>query len=223
MAESRPLTISERTALERDIAALRRQLPTPASLTVAAFPSLMAGLSAAVALTLLARLFGHAMPPFVAIPVAVAAGLLVFLKIRTGYTRAVAAQKRHIDALMADLSHGVVLEDSFNLSKVKRYKDPEHGVKLYALHLTDGRIRALVDAAGTDLAEARSTKALGPRIAANVTMTTYPASGECRYSFAGAPLRLPKFRELTAAPETWPAEDSWLDISWDELDQRLSG
>lgn len=223
MPESRPLTTSERTALESEIAELRRQLPTPASLTVAAFPSLMAGLAAAVALTLIARLFGHAMTPFVAIPVALAAGLLVFLKIRAGFTRAVVAQERQIGALRADLTRGVVLEESFTLSEVKRYKDPEHGVKFYALHLTDGRIRALVDAAGTGLAEARSARALGPRLAANATMTTYPASGECRYSFAGAPLKLPKFRELTAAPETWPAEDSWLDISWDQLDQRLSG
>lgn len=223
MPESRPLTTSERTALESEIADLRRQLPTPASLTVAAFPSLMAGLAAAVALTLLARLFGHAMTPPAAIPVALAAGLLVFLKIRAGFTRAVVAQERHIGALRADLTRGVVLEESFTLSEVKRYKDPEHGVKFYALHLTDGRIRALVDAAGTGLAEARSARALGPRLAANATMTTYPASGECRYSFAGAPLKLPKFRELTAAPETWPAEDSWLDISWDQLDQRLSG
>jgi hypothetical protein len=133
------------------------------------------------------------------------------------------ARERILADLEADLEAGVVLQEETAIDGVKRFQDPEHRAKLYLLRLTDGRVRAVHDLAGSSLADGSREGALGPRLRERVSIVLYPRSGRALLSYSGERIKLPPFVELKGDPSNWPEDDTWTTIPWGDAEAILGG
>lgn len=124
--------------------------------------------------------------------------------------------------LSADIEAGVVCEESVELSEVKRFRESEHGTKLYLIRTTDGRVRSMDCHSGKGEYMDRYVKALGPQLRRHAVFRWGPRSKMSFHEFSGDKLRLPRFRDLRH-PENWPRDESWVDIDWENAETLLSG
>jgi hypothetical protein len=130
------------------------------------------------------------------------------------------AQRQRVTDLEADLARGMVRDEAFTVTAVKRLRDPEHAMLILFLHLSNGKIFVLYDHASAETgAEISAPPPLTP--ATTFHLLTFPVSKARSWSFSGDPLPLPTPKELTA--DDWPEDESWCKVSWDRIEEHYAG
>ena len=118
----------------------------------------------------------------------------------------------------ADLDAGEVVEEQGVVDAVKVFREPEHGMKIYFLHLSDGRVRVRYDHDSADVdGDGKSRRSTFP-LSREVRMIHYPVSGEVDYRFSGETIRKPRAQSLDLHPDKWPEDETWCNIPWEDLD-----
>ncbi|NJS38518.1 MAG: hypothetical protein HC783_05300 [Rhodobacteraceae bacterium] len=129
------------------------------------------------------------------------------------------AQRQRVSELEADLSAGLVRDETFSVTAVKRLRDPEHGMLILFLRLSNDKTFVLHDHASAETgAEGVTQPSLTP--ATTFHLLTFPVSKTRSWSFSGDPLSMPEPLDLTA--DDWPDDESWCKISWDRIEQHYA-
>lgn len=121
--------------------------------------------------------------------------------------------------LESDLAEGVVSEERYKISGVKRFQEPEHGGLIYFLRTTDDRSLVLYDDESQRVDDSLKSTF---RPSEDLVMVRAPSTGfVIEKVFSGAPLSLPNPIQLVAPPNQWPENEAFTDIPWDDLERRL--
>jgi membrane protein implicated in regulation of membrane protease activity len=233
MAKARQMTLPETAQLEGLIAAARQGNPgrniwlllAAATLAPAIFTML-----AYLLLAILAMLIGIPLANGawrsnpITFYIALAVPILIW-----GYTvssqirwtmRSKRAQRQRLAELEADLAGGQVRDETFTVTAVKRLRDPEHGMLMLFLRLSNDKIFVLYDYGSAETgAEGPAQPKLTP--ATTFHLLTFPVSKARSWSFSGDPLPLPTPLELTS--DDWPDDESWCKVSWDRIEEHFAG
>lgn len=111
--------------------------------------------------------------------------------------------------LRADLQNGVVVEETLTVTGIERLREPEHGMVLVFLRMSQGKAFVLHDETG----------ALALREAFH--LVTFPVSARRSWRFSGAPLPLPPVQEMQAPRERWPEDESRCGVRWEKIDSQF--
>ena len=126
--------------------------------------------------------------------------------------------------VQADLDAGVVIDEFYQFVAAKRFQEPEHGGLIYFLKTTDSMVRVLYDYESAILGtrdENPFDSDFKPRT--NLLMVRVPKTGYVvSKEFSGEVLVGGDPKELAIGPELLPEAEKCCDISWDELERRLS-
>lgn len=128
-------------------------------------------------------------------------------------------------ALEADLASGMVSEEKYRISEVKRLQEPEHGGLVYFLRTENGRVlvlyddESLRDHAVEGSPEESSFRPCEELVIVRALTTDFIIARR----FHGTPLPLPPPLELTAPVDRWPENETFCSIPWDDLEHCLSG
>ncbi len=128
-------------------------------------------------------------------------------------------RQHRLSDLEADLARGLVRDETFTVTAVKRLRDPEHGMLILFLRLSNDKTFVLYDHASADTgAEGAAQLRLTP--ATTFHLLTFPVSKARSWSFSGDPLPLPTPMDMTA--DDWPDDESWCKVSWDRIEQHYA-
>jgi hypothetical protein len=122
--------------------------------------------------------------------------------------------------LETDLALGLVRDEVSCVTAVKLLREPEHGMIIFFLQLSNGRCFVLYDYRSVDTenendGESRPTLAPGE----NFHLVTFPISKERSWSFSGSPLPLPDVLPLELGPEDWPDDEGWCRVKWENIER----
>ncbi len=123
----------------------------------------------------------------------------------------------------ADVRAGLVLEEHYAFTAVKRFQELEHGGLFYFFRTADDKVLTLFDHESQEL----GVKALDPLKSSfqptlELIMVRAPKSDVViERRFFGPPLDLDEPSELSVPPKHWPHPDGYTDIPWNELESRL--
>lgn len=126
--------------------------------------------------------------------------------------------------LQADMDGGRVREERFRFTEAKRFQEQEHGGLMYFLRTVDDKILVLFDHESQDLGlrgESPLTSKFQPRtqlLMVRAPNTTYVIS----QIFSGDIVDAGEPLELLAPPKKWPAQNSLLNMPWDQLEANFS-
>lgn len=126
--------------------------------------------------------------------------------------------------LKADLDRGEVLEERNRFTAVKRFQEQEHGGLIYFFLTDDNKVFVRFDHESQDLGvQDKEPLSSSFQVRSELLLIRAPntryiieeqASGEALGAMA--PL------DLTEAPQRWPKQEEYCDISWGELEKRFS-
>ena len=130
--------------------------------------------------------------------------------------RAGRARAAYIQAIAADISSGDVAVEDHEVVAVKRLQEPEHHAFIFLLRLSNGKTLVLHDETDSDNAVSDNVPGLTPR--ERISLRTFANSRRRRWEFSGAPLPLPPAIELVLTPDTWPEDESWCRVKWENIE-----
>jgi hypothetical protein len=130
--------------------------------------------------------------------------------------------RSYLARLSRELKHNRVEEYDLIVDDVKCFQEPEHLMKIYLLLMSDGRIRVRYDYDSADLEGRGKSQRTNFSISKEMKIVHFTILGQFRYEFGPTKIRKPRMKELNRPPEKWPADETWLEISWNEADQILS-
>jgi len=126
--------------------------------------------------------------------------------------------------LKADIANSVVETENINIKEVKRFQEHEHCGLIYFLRTDSDKVYVLYDHESVDLYmddKDPLSSSFKPRETLHIVRA--PNSRfTINQKFEGREVPLPEPLVLSAPPENWPEQDSWTDIPWQELENRLS-
>lgn len=126
--------------------------------------------------------------------------------------------------LQADIHTGQVAEEHYALIATKRFQEPEHGGLIYFWQTTDNKVLTLYDYESHDLGvyeDVPLKSTFTPK--SELIMVRAPHTGlVIETTFSGQALQVDSPIDLTAEPEHWPESESYTNIPWHELEDRLS-
>ncbi len=124
----------------------------------------------------------------------------------------------------ADLADGRVTEERFHFVQARRFQEPEHGGLIYFLRAEDDTVMVLFDHESQDLGVQGEDPLKSSFVArSNLLMVRSPRSLiRPRQTNVGDVLDAGAPAVLTLEPSRWPDDEELCDISWTELDARLS-
>ncbi|MCF7222948.1 hypothetical protein [Marilutibacter chinensis] len=128
-------------------------------------------------------------------------------------------------SLEADLANGMVSEEKYRISEVKRFQEPEHGGLVYCLRTAGDHVLVLYDDESLrDRAAEEDPKESSFRPCEELIIVRAPTTGfMIAMHFHGTPLSLPPPLELTAPVDRWPENEAFCSVPWDDLERCLSG
>lgn len=189
---------------------------------------IVSGFIFSLAWVIICRLFGilRSMSDWQDVPI-VYHGVLLIFGISTIYfmwfvVRDYRHRKQDLERLELELDHNEIEESTASVEAVKCFQEPEHLMKIYLLRLSDGRIRVRYDYDSADVDGLGKSPRTNFRISREMTMIHFKILDEFRYNFGPTKIRKPVAKELNVPPVDWPEDETWLDISWDDIDQLLS-
>lgn len=122
--------------------------------------------------------------------------------------------------LETDLDRGVVRDEVFFVIGVKLLREPEHGMILFILRLSNGKCFVLYDHQTADTENVHNGQS-PPTLAPGEMfhLLTFPVSKERIWSFSGPELPLPVVMPLEPEPEDWPEDQSWCRVKWENIER----
>lgn len=125
--------------------------------------------------------------------------------------------------LAGELERGVIIAETFTLTAVKRFQEPEHGGLWYFLRTDDDRVLVVFDDESQDLGAGGGDplqSSFRPR--AQVTIARAPVTRfALATEFQGPELEPGEVLELAAPPREWPDSAELCPVSWADLELRF--
>lgn len=125
--------------------------------------------------------------------------------------------------LKTDLAKGEVYDENYHIVEAKRFQEPEHGGLIYFLHTVDNRVLVLYDHESQELSlneQDPFSSSFQPCSVLNIVRAP-KTNFFIKQKFSGSVINVGDTFELLVPPEQWPEQDSWCDIPWDDLEQKL--
>ena len=233
MAKPRQMTVQERTQLAKLLAAQRTVNWKEHFWLFAAALTLLPGLSSSAALRGLGCLASLAGFPiargawrddpvthFGAIAVVVAVWLFLVVGQALWLVRWERHRRQRKAKLETDLARDLVHDETFLVTGVKLLREPEHGMILFFLQLSNGKRFVLYDYGSVDTEgehDGQSPPTLMP--GEKFHLLTFPVSKERSWSFSGPAVSLPIVKTLELGPEDWPEDEGWCRVKWENIDR----
>lgn len=127
-------------------------------------------------------------------------------------------------AYQADLESGQVIEESYEFVAAKRFQEQEHGGLIYFLRTTNDKVFALWDYERQDLGvqnENPQDSKFKPM--SNLLIVRAPQSEfVINKKFSGTILEAGEPYDMTIGPDSWPEDEAYCRIKWDDLEKRLN-
>ena len=138
--------------------------------------------------------------------------------------RGLRARAQRAPAAEHDRQTDHVIEESLEITAVKRFQEQEHGGLIYFLKTHDDRIYVIYDTESQDLGvDGRNPLDSSFRPMSQLTIARTPAAEiVVSTTFGGIELPLPEVGDLLIDPLEWPDPDTFCEIPWDGLEARLS-
>jgi len=127
-----------------------------------------------------------------------------------------------LDQIQAELDHNEVEEEVVTVDAVKCFQEPEHFGLIYLLRLTDGRIRVCYDYDSFEYEGYGESIQTGFVIPHSFSMVHFKFVDAIRYEFGQTEIPKPTPKPINLDPEDWPEDETWLDISWGEIDAQYA-
>ncbi len=124
----------------------------------------------------------------------------------------------------ADIETGQVVEESYVFNAAKRFQEQEHGGLIYFLRTTDNKVFALFDHESQNLG-VENKNPLNSKFQPTTELLIVRApKSELVISrqFSGTPLDAGEINDLLVGPKSWPEDEEYCKIPWDELEMRLT-
>lgn len=123
------------------------------------------------------------------------------------------------EAIAADVAAGTARDEVFEISDAEALREEEHGMFIFFLHLSNGRVLVLCDYDSVDGDnDFPEDNAPAPVPTERLSMVTYPRSGARRWAFQGA--AVPFTRGIMArGPEDWPEHEDWARVKWQNIEK----
>ncbi len=124
----------------------------------------------------------------------------------------------------ADLEDGQVIEESYEFTAAKRFEEPEHGGLFYFLRTIDDKVFVLFDYESQNLG-AQGENPLNSKFQPKTELLIIraPKSGiVIDRRISGDVLNAGELHVLSVDPKSWPEDEAYCKIPWDELEKRLS-
>ena len=125
--------------------------------------------------------------------------------------------------IQADLSAGVVNEEYFSFTAVKRVQEPEHGGLIYFLKTSSGQAYVLYDRESQTLGAGGADplhSSFAPKehlLSVRTPNSRIVLSSE----FSGVHLRLFAPTDLLLDPSSWPEQDEYCSVPWEQLEEHF--
>ncbi|MCU0902827.1 MAG: hypothetical protein MUE83_03005 [Tabrizicola sp.] len=162
----------------------------------------------------------HPVTWYGAIGVVTAVFLWLAVSLLRWQMRARKGQASRRQALADDLAGDRVAIEDHVVTGIKLLQEPEHHAFIFLLRLENGKTLVLYDYDSYDSehdrpADGRPTLVVRERI----SLRTFPVSQRKRWSFEGEALPLPAPIALALAPESWPDDESWCRVKWENIER----
>lgn len=156
--------------------------------------------------------------------------ILIFLSLITGLYSLFSTIKwaknwtDHRPALRSDVEGGLVVDNTYEVSEVKRFQEQEHGGLIYFLRMNDNKVLTLYDYESVELQmEGNNPLQSNFKPCNKLRIVEAPKTGYfISQEFSGEELLLSEPIDLLSSPDKWPEGESWCNIPWNELESRLS-
>jgi len=128
----------------------------------------------------------------------------------------------HYPGIEQDIANRVVEDQEFHVKEIKLFEEPEHGGLIHFLRMENEDVLVLYDHASVEprTGENSENSPLQPR--RQLRIVSAPISGYfIDQYFSGESIDIPEPLIIAAKPEKWPEDESWCDISWDNLEKHL--
>ena len=120
------------------------------------------------------------------------------------------------------MAAGIVVADQMTVVDAKGAMEPEHLARMYFLLGADGRVFTIYDYDSPDMEGRGRAKQTKLRFAKELSIFSFPISGEVNYSFSGKPLRKPRAVTMNSNPKDWPEPEAFWDVAWEDIDAKLN-
>jgi hypothetical protein len=125
--------------------------------------------------------------------------------------------------LAGDLERGVIIAETFTLTAVKRFQEPEHGGLMYFFRTDDDSVLVFFDEESQDLGAGNGDplqSSFRPR--SKVTIARAPVTRfALATAFHGPELEPGAVLDLTAPPREWPDSAELCPVRWDDLERHF--
>ena len=127
-------------------------------------------------------------------------------------------------SLRADLEKGLVTEEAYEFTAIKRFQEPEHGGLIYFLRTIDDKVLVLYDDESQELgAQGENPLSSKFKPSTELLLVRAPQTGiVISRHFSGSALDPGKPLEISVEPQVWPEPETYCKYRWDELEKRLS-
>lgn len=233
MAKPRQMTGQERAQLEKLLEARRKVNWKQHLWLSAASLTLLPALISSAALLLLAILAPLAGFPiargawrndpvtyYSAIAVVVATWLFIVVGQALWSVRSERGRRQRLAKLETDSARGVVCDETFSVNAIKLLREPEHGMIMFFLLLSNGKCFVIYDYDSVDTENEHGGQSQ-PTLVPGETfhLLTFPVSKERSWSFSGSALPLPVMLPLGLEPDGWPDDESWCRVKWENIER----
>lgn len=124
----------------------------------------------------------------------------------------------------ADLEGGQVIEETYKFTAAKRFQEPEHGGLFYFLRTTDDKVFVLLDYESQNLG-VQDENPLNSKFQPKTELLIIRAPKSdivIDRRMSGDVLDAGEPHALSVGPKSWPEDEAYCKIPWEELEKRLS-
>jgi len=124
----------------------------------------------------------------------------------------------------ADLEGGQVIEESYEFTAAKCFQEQEHGGLIYFLRTTNDKVFVLWDYESQDLG-VQNESPLNSKFKPTTGLRIIRAPQSeiiIAKKFSGTILDAGEPNDMTVGPDSWPEDEAYCKIPWDDLEKRLN-